>query len=195
MSDQTQPARAGAAISKLRSWGILLAGALAALLYGLFVAKLGASAPLVILTAGGLALALCGLALFRVIDPLVRPAAAAARAEGGRQSVRLRELEKDKQLVLKAVREIEHDYQMRKISEGDYKELSQRYRARALRLIREIDAGDDFRTLIEQELKTRVAARELIGRRCTSCATINDADAQFCKKCGQALPAEAGAKS
>ena len=102
----------------------------------------------------GWPLALCGLALFRVVDPLLRPAAAAARAEANRQSVRLRELEREKQLVLKAIREIEHDFQMRKISESDYKEMTHRYRARAMRLIQEIDAGDDFRSLIEQELKT-----------------------------------------
>ena len=45
-----------------------------------------------------------------------------------------------------------------KISEADHKELTQRYRTRALRLINQIDAGDDFKTLIEQELKTRLSA-------------------------------------
>jgi hypothetical protein len=83
---------------------------------------------------------------------------AAARAADTRESTRLRELEREKALVLKAIREIEHDFHMRKISEADYKEMTHRYRTRAMRLIREIDAGDDFRGLIEQELKTRLAA-------------------------------------
>jgi alkanesulfonate monooxygenase SsuD/methylene tetrahydromethanopterin reductase-like flavin-dependent oxidoreductase (luciferase family) len=103
---------------------------------------------------------LCGMALFRVIDPLLRPAAAAARAEANKQSVRLRELEREKNLVLKAIREIEHDYQMRKISESDYQKMSHRYRARAMRLIQEVEAGDNFRSLIEAELKHRLAAIE-----------------------------------
>jgi hypothetical protein len=142
----------------LLTWGLLLAGATAALVYGVVGAKLSPSAPLVILTLGGGAVAFCGLSLYRVLEPLLRPAAVAARAAEGAQNVRLRELDREKQLVLKAIREIEHDFQMRKISESDYKEMTHRYRTRAMRLIREIDAGDDFRGLIEQELKTRLAA-------------------------------------
>jgi hypothetical protein len=138
--------------------GVILGTAAAALTYGVVGAKLSPSAPLVILTFGGGALAFCGLSLYRVLEPLLRPAAAAARAADTRQSTRLRELEREKGLVLKAIREIENDFQMRKISESDYKEMTHRYRTRALRLIREIDAGDDFRGLIEQELKTRLAA-------------------------------------
>ena len=68
------------------------------------------------------------MALFRVLDPLVRPAAAAAAGREAAESTRLRELEREKQLVLKAIREIEHDFQMRKISEADHQEMSQRYR-------------------------------------------------------------------
>jgi ribosomal protein L40E len=177
--------------SRLRSWAIALGGAGFALLYGIFGAGLGAGAPLLMMTVGGLSLALCGLALFRVLDPLVRPAAAAQRQERATESTRLRELEREKQLVLKAIREIEHDYQMRKISEADHKELTERYRARALRLINQIDAGDDFRTLIEQELKTRLVAMEAARSACVACGAANEVDARFCKKCGKALAAEA----
>jgi hypothetical protein len=143
---------------KLLNTGVILGSAAAALTYGIVGAGLRPSAPLLILTFGGVALAVFGLALFRVIEPLVRPASAAARAADTRASARVRELEREKGLVLKAIREIEHDYQMRKIGEADYKDLTHRYRTRALRIIREIDAGDDFRGLIEQELKTRLAA-------------------------------------
>ena len=68
----------------------------------------------------------------------------------------LRELEREKQLVLKAIKEIEFDYQMRKIAERDYREMVERYRNRAMRLISEIEAGGDFRGLIEKELKLRL---------------------------------------
>ena len=47
----------------------------------------------------------------------------------------MRELEREKQLVLKAIKEIEFDYQMRKIAERDYREMVERYRNRAMRLI------------------------------------------------------------
>jgi hypothetical protein len=192
----------------LKTWLIAVGAAAAAVAYGYWAAELDHGAPLVLLALGGLAVALCAMALFRIIDPLVRPAVAAARAETDRTSVRIRELTHEKQLVLKAIREIEHDYQMRKIDEADYKELTSRYRARAMRLIREIDAGDDFRSLIEQELKTRLVALEAAGTAagtaagirpagraagpvCGACSAINEADAKFCKKCGGALPATA----
>ncbi|HEY0712215.1 MAG TPA: hypothetical protein VGF45_06055 [Polyangia bacterium] len=146
---------------KARSWNslILLVGALAALAFGIFGAGLRTTAPLVILTMGGIALGVCAIALYRVVEPVLRPAAWSARTADARTSVRLRELEREKQLVLKAIREIEHDFQMRRISDADHRELTHRYRARAMRLIREIDAGDDFRGLIEAELKTRLAAQ------------------------------------
>ena len=147
----------------------------------------GRPRPLLLLTMGGLTLALCGLALFRMLDPLVRPAAAAQRQARSGESSWLRELEREKQLVLKAIREIEHDFQMRKISEEDHKELTQRYRTRALRLINQIDAGDDFKTLIEQELKTRLSALEAARSACIACGAANEGDARFCKKCGKTL--------
>ena len=163
MSTPTDPASAPAAPRRgfrIPTWAAALVGMVLALLYGVLVAGLHPGAALVMMTLGGLAAGLCGMALFRVIDPLLRPAAAAARAEASRQSVRLRELEREKGLVLKAIREIEHDFQMRKISESDYQKMSHRYRARAMRLIQEVEAGDNFRSLIEAELKHRLAAIE-----------------------------------
>jgi hypothetical protein len=193
----TRPSAAGEQASagrpiRIPGWAIVLAGAGLALLYGILGAGLGPGAPLLMLTAGGLTLALCGLALFRVLDPLLRPTVAAQRTQKATESARLRELEREKTLVLKAIREIEHDFQMRKISEADHRELTQRYRTRALRLINQIDAGDDFKTLIEQELKTRLQALDAAARStCAGCGTTNEGDASFCKKCGKTLSAAA----
>ena len=102
-------------------------------------------------------LALTGAALVRVIDPLAgNSLSAVSTVRGGR---RRRELEREKQLVLKAIKEIELDYQMRKIAERDYREMVERYRTRAIRLMSEIEAGDDFRVLIERELTHAPEAR------------------------------------
>jgi zinc-ribbon domain len=178
-----------------------LGGAAIAIAYGLVGMKMRYGPPLVMIGLGGLTLVLAGIALWRVIDPLSRadlPMPTAPRAPQ-----RLRELEREKQLVLKAIKEIEFDYQMRKIAEPHYKEMIERYRGRAMRLIGELEAGDNFRPLIERELKDRLAALEAapeappatatatahaaatteVGR-CPACGTRNDEDAQFCKKCG-----------
>jgi hypothetical protein len=147
--------------TKNRSWNslILLVCTAGAVAFGIWGAGLRTVAPLVILSFGGIALGVCAIALYRMVEPVLRPAAWSARTADAHASVRARELDREKQLVLKAIREIEHDFQMRKISEADHRELTHRYRARAMRLIREIDAGDDFRGLIEAELKTRLAAQ------------------------------------
>jgi len=184
-------------MKRFASWAFALGLALVAVLYGRFVAELPFGAAMLLLALGGLTVAFCALALVRMVDPLIRGDKAIIKPEPVQQSVRLRELEHDKALVLKAIREIEHDFQMRKIGEADYRELSQRYRARALRLIQDIDAGDDFRTLIEDELKARLKlpppaagsgqTAGPAGRACKGCGTTNDQDAEFCKKCGQAL--------
>jgi hypothetical protein len=167
-------------------------GAAAGLAYGTLAAKLTFGPPLVVLGLGGMTLVLCALALYRVLDPLLRTGP--DRLEAPQAPARMRELERDKQAVLKAIREIELDYQMRKIAEPDYKEMLQRYRTRAMRIIRELDAGDNYRVLIEEELKTRLSAMAAapvvaaaVAAACPTCATPNDADALFCKKCGVKL--------
>jgi hypothetical protein len=174
-------------------------GAAAGVAYGILAAKLSFGPPLVVLGLGGMSLVLCGLALFRVLDPLLRTGP--DRVEAPRAPARMRELERDKQGVLKAIREIELDYQMRKIAESDYREMLQRYRTRAMRIIRELDAGDDYRVLIEEELKTRMSmaappkdapapvAAAPATTSCKSCGTPNDGDALFCKKCGNKVGA------
>jgi aconitase B len=153
-------------------------------------------------------LALTAAALVRMIDPLAGNSPAAVVAtHGGR---RPRELEREKQLVLKAIKEIELDYQMRKIAERDYREMVERYRTRAMRLMGEIEAGDDFRVLIERELTMRLkleagkpteapapaaaqseaaapATAAVTTSTCATCATVNDDDARFCKTCGAKL--------
>ncbi|HXJ22420.1 MAG TPA: zinc ribbon domain-containing protein [Polyangia bacterium] len=175
-------------------WAIALLGACAAALYGATVEKLRLGPPFVMLSLGGMTVALAGAALYRVIDPLARAADAAPPVRTGR---RLKELEREKQLVLKAIKEIELDYQMRKIADRDYREMVERYRTRAMRLITEIEAGDDYRALIERELAMRLklagepaaAPAEPVAapHTCAACGARNDDDAQFCKKCGQRL--------
>ena len=190
-------------------WILGPGGALAAAAYALLVERMHFGPPLVMFMLGGMTLALTGAALLRVIDPLAgNSLSAVSTVRGGR---RPRELEREKQLVLKAIKEIELDYQMRKIAERDYREMVERYRTRAMRLMSEIEAGDDFRVLIERELAMRLkldAAKPAASpatiaseaaapvtapaagstlNSCAACATLNDDDARFCKKCGEKL--------
>ena len=192
-------------------WGA--AGAAIVLVYGLVVEHMRFGPPLVMLALGGMTLAFTAAALWRMIDPLARAESANAATVVQGRGV-MRELEREKQLVLKAIKEIELDYQMRKLGDRDYREMVERYRNRAMRLISELDAGGDYRGLIEKELKLRLelpvadapspaattvadaapapaatAAPAPAATRpvCASCKTENDVDAKFCKSCGGKL--------
>ncbi len=184
------PARAP---RRVRPLWLGLGGAAVTVVYGVGVMHLRPGPPLVMMGLGGLTLVLSGIALWRMLDPLSRAEAATVIA-APRSSGRLKELEREKQLVLKAIKEVELDYQMRKIAEPDYKEMIERYRGRALRVMSELEAGDNFRPLIERELRDRLSLAEsapapaaATAGVCQSCRSRNDEDAQFCKKCGGKL--------
>jgi hypothetical protein len=150
-------------VSQLTLW-LLLAGlgAVMGVSFGLVIGRLPFGSPLVMLGIGGSTLALSGLAVWRVLNPLF-DAGAVERATAPTEPGRIRDLHREKVAALKAIKEVEMDYQMRKISDADYEEMTQRYRKRALRLIGELEAGDDLRSLIEQELKARLAATKDVG--------------------------------
>ena len=110
-------------------------------------------------------------------------------------------LEREKTLVLRSIKELEFDRAMGKLSDRDFEEMGGRLRARAISLMKQLEAGRaGYRTLIERELQARMNAT---GRRETGpvhvsatgpvpltacgCGAPNDADAIFCKRCGTRL--------
>jgi hypothetical protein len=137
------------------------------------------------------AASLVGMAVYRVLWPLVASDfAESAEILGGRTRAAL---ERDKTLVLRAIKELEFDRAMGKVSDTDYQEMSGRLRARAVGIIRQLDQGAGYRELIERELALRLdsepapAAKAVQAIRCGGCQTLNDLDAKFCKNCGRGL--------
>jgi hypothetical protein len=115
-------------------------------------------------------------------------------------------LEREKALVLRSIKELEFDRAMGKVSPKDFDEMAGRLRARALMLMKQIDAGGaGYREMIERELQARLktsgarragssvpatsGSEERALRACVSCGTANDHDAAFCKRCGKSLAA------
>jgi hypothetical protein len=158
---------------------------------------------LISLTIGAAGLA--AIAFYRTIAPFLDP-----RAEDDREplSMRLRaDLEREKALTLRSIKELEFDRAMGKLSQQDFDQMADRLRARAMGIMQQLEAGTGaYRQEIERELAARLGARDVapdlpahrsLGeggkvRRC-ACETINDADAKFCKSCGVKLTAEAHA--
>jgi hypothetical protein len=155
---------------------------------------------LISLTIG--AAGISGLAFYRMLAPLVAPRAAGERELS--ESMRL-ELEREKALTLRSIKELEFDRAMGKVSPQDFEEMAGRLRARAVGIMKQLDAGAAvYRTLIEKELAARMGTKPVsalpdlaVGPTanvaptrtpglCT-CGITNDSDARFCKACGAKL--------
>jgi len=131
---------------------------------------------------------LVGIAALRTLRPLVSADDDRVAMIGQRTRAAL---EREKHLTLRAIKELEFDRAMGKLAEADFVEMSGRLRARAARLIGQLDAGAGYRDQIERDLASRLGDRAaaVVEReaRCAGCSTINDADARFCKNCGARL--------
>jgi hypothetical protein len=175
----------------LEPWQLFtLAGLIGATLTVFF--SRGQSAPavivlsLIIFAAAGV-----GVAALRTFMPLTsRGTREGAQVLGGRTRAAL---EREKTLVLRSIKDLEFDRDMGKVSEKDFGEMSARLRARAARLMRQLDAGTGYRQLIEREIEKRVGKDEtptqVKKNVCAQCKTQNDRDARFCKQCGSKLEA------
>lgn len=117
--------------------------------------------------------------------------------------------EERKRAVLRALKDLDYERSVGKISEEDYAELSARYRSEAKRLLQTLDAElAPLRQEAEESLAKRLSLRD--GKqagskakrvrtkepaskgspRCAACGTANDADARFCKQCAASLEEE-----
>jgi hypothetical protein len=157
---------------------------------------------LLCLTIG--AAALVGLGALRTLRPLLSAESYEPEMVGSRTRAAL---EREKNLLLRSIKELEFDHAMGKVSDSDFEEMTARLRSRAVRLIKQLDSTESgYRELIERELASRLgraaastpaAKSEALGHSseaadletpaedsssgtCATCRTVNDADARFC---------------
>ena len=155
---------------------------------------------LISLTIGAAGLAALGV--YRMLAPLVAPHSDLERQP---LSDRMRlDLEREKALTLRSIKELEFDRAMGKVSPQDFDDMAARLRARALGIMKQLDAGTPaYRAMIEKELAARVgsparpapavgpavAPAVAAAPAACACGTQNDRDARFCKSCGTRLVA------
>jgi hypothetical protein len=78
---------------------------------------------------------------FVVLSPLIRHVAAPL-ADGPDAVAELRELYALRDVAYETLRDLEFDFQSGKISEADYRELADRYKAEALAVVQRIGAAE-----------------------------------------------------
>ena len=178
-----------------RPWHLFVLAGLLASTVGVLVVRPDDPVVLVLLVAAIGSAAWVGFMLYRMLWPLAAPGFT-ERTEivGGRARAAL---EREKTLLLRALKELEFDQAMSKVSAADFQEMSGRLRARAITLMRQLDVTlPGYREVIERELAQRLgsdaggphpAPAGAEGAACPDCATTNDHDARFCKACGAEL--------
>jgi hypothetical protein len=195
-ADSVRDRDAAAADPGLQPWQFFVLAALGCATAVTFMARGQGPTAVVLLGILMATAALVGYAALRALRPLVAAEEDRTAMVGERTRAAL---EREKHLTLRSIKELEFDRAMGRLSDEDWNEMSGRLRARAARLIRQLDAGAGYRAQIEKDLAKRIegdarlkapaASAASADRVCASCQTGNDTDAKFCKSCGQPLAA------
>ncbi|MEQ1896473.1 MAG: zinc ribbon domain-containing protein [Vicinamibacterales bacterium] len=168
-----------------------LAAATALVFLAVFVWHTDRPAAILLSVTVGTA-AFAGYAAWRTVAPLADDEAESTPTSVGGRTRAV--LEREKLLTLRAIKDLEFDRAMKKVSEQDFMEMSGRLRVRAAGLIRQLDSTVSYRDEIDREMARRLSAgtgttAAVATRACAGCGTANDTDAKFCKSCGAQLEA------
>jgi hypothetical protein len=206
------PTEHGGPDAGFRPWHFFVLVSLAASTVAVLMSRRASPEHLILISFTIGAAGVAAAAFYRTLAPLtVRDVSQLSDRPSDRA---LAAIEREKALVLRSIKELEFDRAMGKVSPKDFDEMSGRLRARAIMLMKQVDAGTSgYRELIERELQQRMKVRtpEEVGgapvagdgertratestassgtapQGCTACGTANDHDAAFCKRCGTAL--------
>jgi hypothetical protein len=121
---------------------------------------------------------------------------AAAASNGATKNVRLADLYSRRDNLLAAIKEIEFDHAMGKISAEDFAEMNSRYRQEAVTVLQRVDAlnggnGATQKSMraqkLEAELRALRSQKRNKGAFCSACGAAIGAQDRFCGHCGQQL--------
>lgn len=194
MSSATSTERADARAAgreTLKPWQFFTLACLACATGGTYLVRGKGPEAVILQIVLMLATALVGIAVLGTLRPLFgRPL-----LEGGPAGRRTRAaMEREKVLTLRAIKELEFDRAMGKLSDADFTEMSNRLRARAGRLIRQLDQGSGYRDRIEQDLMGKLGAAGAAGP-VAHVAPVAPAAGDDRRQTVRSAPAVAGAPS
>ena len=129
--------------------------------------------------------------------PLLKPRKVASFAEPASENS-LENLKIEKEEIYSAIKEMEFDHKMGKLSEGDYLNLREKYRAKAIGSLKgmdELESKGGVSKDIEDEIEKEVLTLRMdIGKGsqggtafCTQCGKERSLKDRFCSWCGAKL--------
>ena len=134
----------------LRPWQFFTLGALVCATAAVFIIRGTSAENLIFVCLAIFAAALVGLAALHALHPLVTGETREPEMAGGHTRAAI---EREKNMVLRSIKELEFDRAMGKVGEADYEEMVARLRSRAVRLLQQLDnTSSGYRELIEREL-------------------------------------------
>jgi len=138
------------------------------------------------------------LILAYVIYPLFKNAPGVLFPDYSGAHIKLRGLNQLKFELLRAIKEIDFEYQLGKMSQEDYENLKVDYQNQALEVLQEID--NHRKSLVSQKKhgkkhrtgQNNHTAKETVGRSesviyCAECGAANNGTFNFCTSCGAML--------
>ncbi|HHL72593.1 MAG TPA: zinc ribbon domain-containing protein [Bacteroidetes bacterium] len=96
------------------------------------------------------------------------------------QNHRAEDLEARKTEIYSAIKDIEFDYEMGKLSEEDFLALREKYKAEAISVLRELDHQSQARNKKQRHHKAPKGQQ----RFCTQCGNALHVKDKFCSNCG-----------
>src|SRR3954464_2210350 len=151
-----KPEMTDTADAGLQPWQFFVLAALGCATAVTFMARGEGPTAVVLLGILMATAALVGYGALRALRPLVSPEEDRTVMVGQRTRVAL---EREKQMTLRSIKELEFDRAMGRLSDEDWNEMSGRLRSRVGGLIRQLDAGAGVRDQIEKDLAKRVGEK------------------------------------
>jgi zinc-ribbon domain len=175
-TERSQPGGA----SGIQPWHFYFILAMGGATWAVVASRHTQPAALLLLSAAILAAGAAGVAMHRALAGFLGLTDRERAPLGDRTRL---ELERQKALVLRSIKELEFDHAMRKVSEADFEEMSGRLRLRAMSLMQALEAEASR----PPAPPVQPSAAGPVESRCSACSTPNDPDARFCKHCGARL--------
>ncbi len=140
------------------------------------------------------AILLAAVAMFAVAYPIVLRSRSARPAAVSAQEA-LDELLAQRDATFQALRELNFDHRVGKITDGDFVAFEAHLKQAAANSLRALDGmeteiDEELDRVIEHTVRQRHAALVAGGRPCPACGKPASPEDKFCAACGAALPAE-----
>ena len=99
------------------------------------------------------------------------------------KEIAINELQRKKSALFREIKDIELDFEMGKISEADFDELTMSYKGMAIEAMKQLDSLNGVKNPPELQPEFKVPEAEHAGY-CTECGSALFREAGFCGVCG-----------